>query len=378
MTEAMDVLSRAEDSLDDQAARDRLRSERAVLLADTGRVRAASQLAAGLVEDLDAAIDDRLRALGAVGRSWALGGQARRVLAVSESLAGHAHDRRADMHRAPSWVFQAASVAMLSLGDLEGVDALIASHDLDADARSPEVRAQHELIRARVLLLRGRPATAAVVLREVAAELHHGDAERWRPWALALLAEAYAVLGDRGRATDALVLAEHSPSGGRLFLADVDRARAWVAAAGGELSSARSQLLALADASRRRGEYVVEAHALHNAVRFGAVAEAAPRLDELRWLDGSWSQPFADHAVALLRDDGPALDEVAEAFESVGAIRFAVEAASCAAHAHGRIAAPSSSGGIAAARDGVGRPVRDGRAPRRARTRARWRPAQPA
>jgi ATP/maltotriose-dependent transcriptional regulator MalT len=117
---------------------------------------------------------------------------------------------------------------------------------------------------------------------------------------------------------------------------DAARATAWVAAARGELSLARSRLLDVAERCRSAGEFGTEMHVLHDALRLDA-SEVVARLVELaKQLDGGWAPVYADHAVARARSDGAALDEVVSAFETLGALRMAAEAAAEAAAAHRR------------------------------------------
>ena len=115
------------------------------------------------------------------------------------------------------------------------------------------------------------------------------------------------------------------------------RASAWTWAASGEVSQARASLLATAERCRDAAEPGIEIHVLHDVLRFGARQEVAGRLRELvEIVDGAWPRPFADHARALVADDGPALDDVAATFGEIGALRHAAEARAEAAVAHQR------------------------------------------
>src|SRR4029450_13030083 len=51
-------------------------------------------------------------------------------------------------------------------------------------------------------------------------------------------------------------------------------------------------------------------------------------------VSGAWAEVFGLHAQAVVDDDGPALDEVAGRFETMGAVLHAAEAATQAAGAH--------------------------------------------
>jgi DNA-binding CsgD family transcriptional regulator len=74
-----------------------------------------------------------------------------------------------------------------------------------------------------------------------------------------------------------------------------------------------------------------DAYALYDAVRFGEPALVAGRLARL---SGEPAALLAQHADALVRRDGPALDRAAERLEQRGFLLFAAEAHVQAASAH--------------------------------------------
>jgi len=75
--------------------------------------------------------------------------------------------------------------------------------------------------------------------------------------------------------------------------------------------------------------------ALHDVARLGAPAGVRDRLEELAGLlEGRLAPVLATSAAALAVQDGPALDRVAAAFEDLGALLLAAEAAAAAARAH--------------------------------------------
>ena len=108
-----------------------------------------------------------------------------------------------------------------------------------------------------------------------------------------------------------------------------------------------------ADWSSADEQYTAALFALHDALRLGCGSEAALGLIELApRIEGSWARCFAAHAVAVSDDNGTALDEVATAFEDIGALLFAAEAAAEASAAFGRSGCRSQAE-RAAARSGV-------------------------
>ena len=145
-----------------------------------------------------------------------------------------------------------------------------------------------------------------------------------------------------------------------------------------------------ADWSCANEQYTAALFALHDALRLGCVRESALVLRELApRLKGNWARCFGAHAVAVLDDDGTALEAVANAFEDIGALLFAAEAAAQASAAHRRAGrnsqaerAVARSGLLSAACEGARTPVLEeldqplpltrartrGREPRRRRT----------
>jgi len=324
------VLAAAEARIREVRWRDFLRADRAAKLAIAGRTSEAAALAGALVED--PAVDEvvRLRALAAVGRHWALSAESARALTATEPLFAAALRQRSLLPRAPGWVLSVAVVACIASGRLDEADALL-------DRAGKGGPAALEILRARVCLLRGKPETAAVRLREAAAALRHSDIEGWRPWALALLAEALAVRGDAEGAERALAEADATANPAMRSAAhDSARAAAWVPAARGELTLARTRALRAAKECESAGEHGLEMHILHDALRLGAT-EVVSRLVELgSQVDGAFAPVFAKHAASLACDDASALEQVSAAFEALGAVRMAVEAAAEATEAYRR------------------------------------------
>jgi tetratricopeptide (TPR) repeat protein len=121
----------------------------------------------------------------------------------------------------------------------------------------------------------------------------------------------------------------------RLWRLWVDQARCWIQAGRGYLSSAIQLALETADLAESTGVNDSYAVALHDAVRLGGASQVSGRLRALaREVDGPVVPLYTAHATALTAQDGTALDEVAAAFEAIGAMLLAAEAAAAAATAH--------------------------------------------
>jgi DNA-binding CsgD family transcriptional regulator len=191
-------------------------------------------------------------------------------------------------------------------------------------AEGAPVPAGYAAVRARFARLRGE-------LREAAAWAREGLREASGSRACAAeLALAAAQSGDVPATDDALA---HRPVSGD--------AGSWLAAARGDVETARETVAeALAPSRRRDGEeirgFAVEdgrpaAYALYDAVRLGAPERVAGRLARL---PGDGPAVLARHAEALVDGDGPALDRVAGELEQRGFLLFAAEAHAQAVHAH--------------------------------------------
>jgi DNA-binding CsgD family transcriptional regulator len=101
------------------------------------------------------------------------------------------------------------------------------------------------------------------------------------------------------------------------------------------VARARSIAVGAAAAAEASGHLAAAMTALHTAARFGGAAAAAPGLERLAAaMDGPLAPACAAHAGALAARDGAALDRAAAAFEAVGAVLLAAEAAAEAAAAH--------------------------------------------
>jgi DNA-binding CsgD family transcriptional regulator len=329
---AIAALVEAESTVTEPRWVDFLRADRAAVLAQSGRFALAAELAEHLVDDAETDEIVKLRAITPVGWRWTASGQARRAEAAAKALVGAAARHPAELPRAPAWVFHTRATALLFLGELDELEGILAKLTGTAN---PEAAVHVTLYRGRLALVRGKVAQAAADLRDALAGLANPSGER--AWALGLLAEAHAQLGDVVTSERFRREATEAHNFWTFYAPDVARATAWTSAAAGELSRARSDLLATAEQCRVNGEPGMEAHVLHDALRFGARYEVTKQLGTLvDAVDGAWVRAFADHATALAADDGATLDGVGGVFEHIGAFRHAAEARAEAAAAHQR------------------------------------------
>ena len=146
-------------------------------------------------------------------------------------------------------------------------------------------------------------------------------------------AQALALAGHPDRAAD--TLAAHDALGlpkAWIYETDLLQARAWTAAAAGDLPAARHQLEAAADLGEEIGDLIGATSALHGLARLGQARHVAARLAELAdHVDGDLVATRAAYATALAARDSDALAKVSHDFEDLGTILYAAEARADAA-----------------------------------------------
>jgi DNA-binding CsgD family transcriptional regulator/tetratricopeptide (TPR) repeat protein len=332
--DAAAVFTRAMAGMTDPMWRDLLAVGWAPSLILMGR----SDEAAALVEPMAASPEPRTRlaALRGLGFLLVPRGQTARILALCDNLLGPALELQAEWEYGLVDVMSARILALMMEGRLEEAAAILDLGDSAIDAaRNPAGYVFLNVGRGRLDLFRGAPVAAAERIREAVASFTPVDLTRRGPWALRLLAESLALVGDIGGATEALHAARRA-DGPLLdpFLSDGHRAEAWLAAATGDVEGAARQLLEAAATVQAAGHFGYEAMILHDAVRLGA-AGLAPRLDALRSVvDGPIVTAYAAHARAKADGDGAALEAASAGFEELGFLLLAAEAATEASTAH--------------------------------------------
>lgn len=190
---------------------------------------------------------------------------------------------------------------------------------------------------ARTALMQGLPATAARFGRETASAYsvyHHPGAR----WGIAMVAFGLSHLGDVQGARAAIEeLDAQPPTLVHLMEPDVDRARAWVVVAEGDLPRARSMLVAAADRAAACGMHALEAGALHDVARLGDPSCVVDRITALgACVNGDLMPVRIGHVRSLAAGDAAGLDAASEGFEALGALLWAAEAANEASLAHRR------------------------------------------
>jgi DNA-binding CsgD family transcriptional regulator len=287
-------------------------------------------------------------ALGSLGRF----GEA---LAVAERGLAVARAHRTELPWGETQLSLGYCQLLLGAGRLAEARAIAdAGYQTAVADRSPEQTGAWAGFRGLVAKAQGQVATAEASFREAVALLDEQDPYRFMHCCLAELASMAAIRGDQPAAAAWLDRANaRQGNANRLFDAWMELDRAWVAAGAGELTRADRLARHAAEMASASGQFTFEAVALHDVARLGAPAAARDRLEELAGLlEGRLAPVLATSAIALAADDGAALDRVAAAFEDLGGLLLAAEAAAAAARAHraaGRDARASASRERAAA-----------------------------
>lgn len=338
--EAEAVITAVEAVVDDPELRDELNAQRAIHVLFEGRV-----------VDALAIVDPLLERVGDGDRAFvhgALAGSVARALAGRTADAIVIADRAFDARIAlgdqmqiagPGMYLVARALALLEAGRLDEADATARlGYDGATERQIRDGQSWFSVILGRVCLLEGRVALAARWFREAALVYDDFDHPGAR-WGYAGLAHALALAGDLDGAATALAdLDAEPPTPLRMMDSELERARACVLAQRGDFTLAVDTLQRAAQFARQCGSSALEASALHDVVRLGEDEAALARLRELSAdVDGAFMPARLAHAEALATHDPQRFEEAADAFEAIGAMLYAAEAAAGAARAFTRM-----------------------------------------
>ncbi|MBM7790807.1 LuxR C-terminal-related transcriptional regulator [Tenggerimyces flavus] len=315
-------LAAAEASVAPGPWRDELRAERALRELPEEALRLTSPL----LESPDGRVF--VRAATAVSLAW-------RLLGRFESAASMA-ERASTVRRTladpiglpePGFLVALRAAALVQGGSLEARSVVEVAYDEAVAARCRVGQAWCAAGRALVAVQAGALVDAAHLWTEAAAVFSDLGEQEPARWCLANLAITSASVGDVRRASAVLELA------GPASTVDLERARAWVLAAEGQLAEAVRRLRSLAEGSAR----AVAAVLWHDCVRLGDAALAAPALATLaEVVDGDLLWARALHAEGVAGGDAGVLVAAADRFEALGATLFAAEASAAAAATYRR------------------------------------------
>jgi DNA-binding CsgD family transcriptional regulator len=335
------VISRAEDVVADQELRDELRAMRGTLALAQGRSRQALDAASAVLDRPGASQRARLRALLVAVSAWTHTGAAETAISATEHLI-------TTLERADEQVPEVIELLYLGLcsaygftGRLDDAHSMArARYRASLDHLAHDLQTGWAMTLGHVALLSGSARSAAGWLREAALLLRRESRAFGvysLAWCLGALAETMALLGEQDAAQAALREADVvTPE--PCFVPYREVGRIWVAACGGAVATARRTALDMATTAQTQGSYAVEACALHEAARLGLAGQVTDRLTVLAdgLVDGPLVAAYAAHAVALMADRPPALQQVSATFEELGFLLLAAEAAAEAARAYQR------------------------------------------
>lgn len=335
--DAARILERAGFEIDDPALRSDLEAARVAFLVFGGQTEEAIELASAIVGDPSAT--DRAVLQAASMMSWALNvaGRSHEAHAIGERFVGLARRRSEEAPFAADWL-DSNAVFVFSGRLSEAVGGILERHRAAVQRGADPVRAGYAFGLGWTFRVQGKVRTAQRWLREGIALMRDGDPFNNLSATLAELAHASALTADLTQAEAALSEAEAArASSFRMDEGHVGLARAWVAAARGELTSARSLARATAEVAGAMGQRTYEAAALHDLARLGAAPEVVDRLRELcQVTDSMLIRCFAARADALAERDASALMRSSMDLENLGADLYAAEAAAAAAKIYRR------------------------------------------
>jgi len=283
--------------------------------------------------------DQRARVVRAIAGAVALASAGQTAQALALARAGHADhvalgDEPAIAHPAMHVVNQAFALA--EAGRLAEAGQLArAGAEVVAAQRVPIAQIWFAVNLGRVAILQGRVATARRFYAEAAGLAQSSRFAGSRCVALSGLALAYAMLGEPGAAAQALAERAAVPWFGFLgpeqHLAD-----AWAASAARRPAEAAEAFRTAAAEAASTGHRVTESWLLHDLMRTSGEDTSARLLELAAACDSPLVSARARHAAAGRARDGAELTAAAGAFESLGAMLLAAEAAGGAAGAFGR------------------------------------------
>lgn len=180
-----------------------------------------------------------------------------------------------------------------------------------------------------ILRAQGKVQSASRLLGQAVVLLREANVGGQLPGFLAELAHSLALQGDHAGAQEALREAEDTRMRGERFLEGWIRLpRTWIAVARGEVSQAAAQAIETAEELGSMSLRSQQAMALHDAARLGEANTVTKPLSQLsESCDGLLIPTLAGHAQALATKDAPALEQISDSFEEMGAFLFAAEAA---------------------------------------------------
>jgi DNA-binding CsgD family transcriptional regulator len=232
----------------------------------------------------------------------------------------------------------ARAMALIECGRIPEAERVASdAYELAAAQNDRNQMAWVAMALSRVYMLTGRLQAAARLGSEGAllfGELNHPGTR----WGYGVLALAAAQRGDADVAEEAIADLDAEPTTSvRMMDGEIERARAWTLAARGDLPRARTALLATANAMAKRQMHLIESLLLFDVARLGDASAVVDRIVACaKHVDGPMIGVRVQCTRAMADGTAAALEEAADAFETMDAILHAAEAANEAAMAYRR------------------------------------------
>ncbi|HEY2637968.1 MAG TPA: AAA family ATPase, partial [Solirubrobacteraceae bacterium] len=251
-----------------------------------------------------------LAVMGASGASYWLG-RFDAAIELGERWWPVARECRATLPYGPPSVEIMHIGALLERGDLNlaesSATAMLSRAD---DEDDPFARPRSRYLLGKVALARGRPRTAARLLRASAGEVRDLDLASLAH-VRSVLARACAEAGLADEARAALALPDGVPPVLDVYRPEWELAEAAISAAEGLGARAAERALWVAEATAAREQWGAALVAAHEAARWGQPAEALPTLrSAAERADGPLPACYLAHVEAQVAQDAPALEHV--------------------------------------------------------------------
>jgi len=333
---AIEALDAAQERVSGEPARLHLCAIRALVYAQLGRVTEAAVLASSALAD--STLTDEGVVLAAAGLALARGATGQLgAMAVAARQALDASRRSPDLafYAMPVTGFQVVTACLGGALEL----ARTAAAELYEGFKDLEFG--RELARLQVIeveLAFGQVSASVDDLLGVQRRLDaYGDAGGWRYVCLISLGKALALAGKTRDARAVLdELTSHRHDSVAVLRSNELLTAAWIAAAEGAVSEARSCAVQAAEYAAAAGLAAFEVLALQALTSFGD-GGGAERLAELATqVEGPRASIAADHATALMTGDAAALEALSLRWEGCGDLVAAVDAAAQAAAVYRR------------------------------------------
>lgn len=332
--EAWDVLRRAEEAVADRGLRDELAAIRATFLVFAGRTREGIEVGLDVVERTTS--DRALVRTVPIVWGLNLAGRTQEAIAFIERVREPVQGLVDEFPLNPNWLDNNIFAARFFEGSLEEAVQGMQSRYRQTSEQGSWERAAATWAIAWITRIQGRVRTAKHRLEEAAALFRNLDMMNHLPLCLSDLALVHVLLGELDEADAALEEAERARLLDlRHWVGHIGSARTWVAAARGETTRGIEEALRTAETTGEMGQVVYQAAALHDAARLGAATEVADELETVaQRVDGRMIPTYAQHARAVADADAGTLEDVSGAFEEMGAMLYAAEAAAVAARTY--------------------------------------------